>query len=678
MRKLAPAFKFFAITASLAAAPAFAQGTGSLVLDQGVSVTETRLDVGLPGTSTTVIDADDIARSPAKSLPEILATQAGVQSRDLYGGTGGAQGTVDIRGFGATASSNTQILIDGRRVNPFDLGAVDFARIPLENIERIEVSRGNAGSVLYGDGVVGGVVNIVTKAATRQKDGASLGGGVGSLNTREGNGSVRQSVGPIALSAYGTYLRSSGFRENNQLVERNLVTEARHRGDSGDVFANVRLSSQNLGLPGVRNVTLTTNQLETDPEGATTPFDQARQDDFAVTLGGTRRLDAGLELQLDGGVWRREQDGLFPASSNFVDTSLTTWSLTPRLKRRGDVFGLPGNLVGGIDLYYYDYESDRAGVFGARPIHRYVANQTNVAFYGQQTLALDDATEATAGVRLQRASANAHDTLDPAAPGAFGSQINALDETKDNWAANLGLDHRVTPEVAVFGRVGRSFRYPNIDERIGASPFGAAIPTFDLDMQRSYDGEVGARFERGGWLVQGSVYLMKLRNEIIFDPVTFTNSNLPPTRRSGVEFQGSAPLLPDLRAHASFTLIKARFDEGPNEDKAVPLVAPYAASGTLEWDAPAGITVTGVVTYVSAQRMDNDQSNFQPQIPSYVLVDLRANGKVFDWVTWSAQVNNLFDEQYFNYAVASATTFGTYNAYPLPGRTFLFRMGATF
>jgi iron complex outermembrane receptor protein len=49
-----------------------------------------------------------------------------------------------------------------------------------------------------------------------------------------------------------------------------------------------------------------------------------------------------------------------------------------------------------------------------------------------------------------------------------------------------------------------------------------------------------------------------------------------------------------------------------------------------------------------------------------------------DRFTWSVAVQNLFDEQYFDYAVASASTVGVYNAYPQPGRTFMVRAGATF
>ena len=42
---------------------------------------------------------------------------------------------------------------------------------------------------------------------------------------------------------------------------------------------------------------------------------------------------------------------------------------------------------------------------------------------------------------------------------------------------------------------------------------------------------------------------------------------------------------------------------------------------------------------------------------------------------WSVAVQNLFDVTYFDYAVASAFTFGTFNAFPQPGRVFMARLG---
>ena len=92
-----------------------------------------------------------------------------------------------MRGFGAAGISNTLVLVNGRRLNDIDMAGVDFSAIPKNSIERIEITRGNSGAVLYGDGAVGGVINIVTKNAVDLPPSARVQAGFGSFNYREGN-----------------------------------------------------------------------------------------------------------------------------------------------------------------------------------------------------------------------------------------------------------------------------------------------------------------------------------------------------------------------------------------------------------------------------------------------------------------------------------------------------------
>ena len=144
-----------------------AAGTGSDVASQsasqGASGNGGRQFSGIVGTASTVITAEEIAHSPAQTLQEIIAQAPGVQLTSLFGGVNGAKTSVDIRGFGAFATSNTLVLINGRRLNDIDMAGVDFSTIPRNSIERIEITRGNSGAVLYGDNAVGGVINIVLK-----------------------------------------------------------------------------------------------------------------------------------------------------------------------------------------------------------------------------------------------------------------------------------------------------------------------------------------------------------------------------------------------------------------------------------------------------------------------------------------------------------------------------------
>ena len=67
------------------------------------------------GAQTYIIDKKYIQSNPSKSIPELLAKLPGIKIKDTRGGGLGASQSVDIRGFGDTATSNTIILLNGQR-----------------------------------------------------------------------------------------------------------------------------------------------------------------------------------------------------------------------------------------------------------------------------------------------------------------------------------------------------------------------------------------------------------------------------------------------------------------------------------------------------------------------------------------------------------------------------------
>ena len=93
-------------------------------------VTASRLGDGVTGASTTVITAQEIERFPGETLQDVLSAQPGVQSQSFFGGVNGAGTVIDMRGFGAAATPNTLVLINGRRLNDLDLAGIDFSAIP--------------------------------------------------------------------------------------------------------------------------------------------------------------------------------------------------------------------------------------------------------------------------------------------------------------------------------------------------------------------------------------------------------------------------------------------------------------------------------------------------------------------------------------------------------------------
>jgi iron complex outermembrane receptor protein len=664
--------------AGLTASAAQAQDTQVLPI---IDVWASRTGSGIAGASTSVITAEDIARSPGATLQELLSQEVGVQTISTSGGKNGAGTTVDLRGFGATAVSNTLVLLNGRRLTDIDLSGIDFSTIPRDSIQRIEITRGNSGAVLYGDGAVGGVINIITKTGVAQPPSGRVEAGFGSFNQRELNASAVASQGPFAVSAFGNAVNSDGYRVNDYVRQRNAVGDLRYTGNEGSAWLNISGDDQHLGLPGARLVdpNIGVNELVTDRRGATTPNAFSSKTGGSLTFGVSRMIGSSVELILDGNLRRKDQT-VFSSLFGF-DTSdvrvLTTGSVTPRANINTQLFGAPTKITAGIDYYNSSLDAKRSVALSDPPYHTYDLNQQAAAIYWQQTVNVLPTTDLSFGGRLQQTRLSARDRYDPTAPGAFDAQATPLDSVETQHALHLSFEHRLSPMLAVFGRLARSFRTPNVDERIGVNAFPV---DFNLKTQTSRDIEGGVRGRFGALEWQSSVYGMLLNNEIMFIPFPpiGANINLDPTRRVGVENSATLRLSDALRLKGGLTYTRATFREGIYAGNDVPLVSRWTGNLGLTWDVYQKYAVfDAVVRYVGERRMDNDQANFQPLIPAHTTVDLRLGGELKN-LFWSVAVQNLFNVLYFDYAVASSATFGRYNAYPLPGRTYLVKAGATF
>ena len=235
------------------------RGTGSNVASQsasqGAGGSGGRQFNGIVGASSTVITAEEIAHSPSQTLPEIIAQVPGVQLTSLYGGVNGAK-TI---GRPARLRRVRDRQYPGPHQRPTAQrhrhGRVDLSTIPLNSIERIEITRGNSGAVLYGDNAVGGVINIVLKNGVGGPPVAMRAeAGVGSFNQRMASVSTALNSGPWSTSFYGNAIKSDGYRDNNALDQRNGVGNLNYTTPDLKAFLTVTGDDQKLGFPGGRIV----------------------------------------------------------------------------------------------------------------------------------------------------------------------------------------------------------------------------------------------------------------------------------------------------------------------------------------------------------------------------------------------------------------------------------------
>ncbi|MBN1761024.1 MAG: TonB-dependent receptor [Chitinispirillaceae bacterium] len=128
-----------------------------------VSATRTRRRISETPASVSVIARQEIDRSPAKDINDLIANKTGVQVRRFVGMGEGVPSDISMRGIpGALAATRTLILVDGIPTNASGTPFLILNEIPVEIIDNIEIVRGPYSS-LYGANAFGGVINVVTK-----------------------------------------------------------------------------------------------------------------------------------------------------------------------------------------------------------------------------------------------------------------------------------------------------------------------------------------------------------------------------------------------------------------------------------------------------------------------------------------------------------------------------------
>ncbi len=199
-----------------------------------VVVTATRIVQPLKSSlsHTTVITQQDIQEAQAVDVPALLKGLAGVE---IYQSGGiGKQSSLFMRG---TNSSHTLVLLDGVRINSATTGTTALDQIMLDQIERIEVVRGNVSSV-YGSEAIGGVIQIFTKRG-KGEPAFSASGGVGSNRTHNASVALGGESGNTSFNLQASRFGTDGVTA----IKPSLVATVNPDADgyqNSSLSANVR------------------------------------------------------------------------------------------------------------------------------------------------------------------------------------------------------------------------------------------------------------------------------------------------------------------------------------------------------------------------------------------------------------------------------------------------------
>lgn len=541
--------------------------------------------------SVTIISREDIELAQAPDLINLLSRQAGVDVART-GGPGQAS-TLFLRG---TNSSHTLVLVDGVRVNAASQGIIDFAHIPLSQIERIEIVRGPR-AALWGSDAIGGVLQIFTRdpskgffearLGSRQLAGATAGGGI----ARDGS-SIGLSVGSERLE---------GFSATNQRTYGYDPDLDGYRNQNFALRGKALLGSQTLSVTGL----VTDADVDFDA-GTGVPGE-----------GHTAALNRVFGLGLSGPVSDRWTQALtLGRSSEDLDT--------PAYDSR---FGSTRDSLDWVNsLALHDDQSLGFGL-----------NWSRETGYSDESLQ---------GFEKDRRNSAAFVTWQ----GGFGAYaLDASlrhDQNSQFGGANTGnlaLGWHAGDSFRLRASWGQGFRAPNFNELYypgfdvgGGVKLYAGNP--GLQPEHSRSAELGMDWQWGGAQSLGlSAYRTRISDLIAFDGLLFTAINIRSAAIDGVELEYT------LTQGALAIRGNATWQDARDSDTGERLLrrANRKLHATVDYSFDNGASV-GLNLSAYSPRPDFGGS----VLPGYSRLDLRASAPLAQGWTVDARIENIGNIDY--------------------------------
>lgn len=582
-----------------------------------------------------VISRDEIEKSGAKSLESLLRGRAGIQVSDSNSGP-----AFSIRGFsGEQASSNTLVMLDGRRLNSQDLVAPNLSFVQLDDIESIEILSGSAG-VLYGDQAVGGVINIVTRSSKESRVGVST--SYGSFNSTVQNISAS---GPIndefSYRFSATQDNSENYRDHNASQNGSVLGRVDYKDESKQLFIELAYYDVEREYAG----SLTEEQFKKDPSQANTAF----PDDHNHAI--TRAVRLGYDQQLSHN-WLLKNEILFDDTQERG----IAWGSNKEAKG-GQVFYAgqveggfetdngASNLIVGIDLSRNHYE-----YLGSWTDRENEQNSWNT--YARYTHPILENLTLNVGGRY----ASVEDDIEDAAQFPDGEKL------KENASAyELSVNYALTDNSRLYARTESNFRFAKVSEQSYTLP-----GVKGLKPQTGLSNELGWNFYQPTYSIGVNLYHLELEDEIVYatDPGTGNgaNMNADASTRKGGSVTGELYVLQDILLTAEYNYVDAEFTEGANKGNQVAWVAKNTGKLGLSYDVTQNFELYTDATYTGKRYEDGDHGNTKDKLDAYWLVNLALNYRYSD-LDLSLRADNLFNKQYASYVYYGGYYSGNERAY---------------
>ena len=645
-----------------------------------VTATRDKQEIRKAPANVTVITAEEISKSGATTVVEVLDKLESVQFRTSSGNS--SQAYIDMRGIGGdNPYGKTLILLDGRRLNRTDMASINWLQMPVNTIERIEVVRG-PGSVLYGDAAIGGVVNIITKKGKGEPkfNASALVGSYGLNNERVG---VTGATNKWTYALTGENNFNFGYRERSKYYAQGGGFDLGYTAsDLLSVSLGVSFNKADYQLPGA----LTKEQMEQDRrqyQPAAGPWSPAHSNDDGsdkytnVNLGIKSFWGSWGQLEINFLYGKKDLQMNMPSSFSswypyaFSDTNADTYGITPKYILAKEIFGFQNKVIVGVDYYNEPYKKD---IFSDRERTAKLSTadftRESLGYYIHDEFSLLKNLIFSAGYRFEQTSIKGSNV-------DINSSYNFTDmeNTYNAEAYEAGLTWLWGKKSKVFAKYATVYRIPFLEEVAYFNGGGGGFLK-GLEKEKGISTEAGTEFYPLENLKIGlTLFRIDMEDEIQYVGIypTGYNQNAGKTRHDGAEFSISYLWEKRAKFYGNFTYHLATFEDGANSKKEIPLVPNRMANAGVEIYLPYNLSLRPEIRYVGDAFLSGDNDNNTEKLEAYTLLNFYVHYKpTFGKLALTAffGVDNIADVKYSSFGIDEAQ-YGMPNFYyPMPGRTF--------
>ena len=584
-----------------------------------------------------------------------------------------ASNSISMRGLGSGTHeggiSRALVMVDGVPLNDPFFGYIQWSRLPLDDVERVQTARGGE-STLWGNYAEGGVANFITR--TESQDDLALDAGGGSYGAYRASISGATSIdGDNIFQGFVEANGTSGYRQVSLGLPVSFIVPTSSSAE------NVHLKDSFTPAPDMA-VALSLSYHQ-DRQRFETPLDTNGQQNFNLSADVEKRFsdDGRLALTFFYG------HSAFELKSSI--NSFSSFSLAPPSERSNDAHhvqaddsggslvwmqqlgGFAEDFLTGADWHYISGDDHMVNFFP--PDHlsgplttRGGGDQLFAAGFAQVTISPLEKLAITGGGRIQYLqNFNGYD-------GSFGGLGSVPSRGFTYFEPRVDARYLLPEDFAIRGAYYQSYRAPNLGDQFytHASGLFVQLPNPFLKPERTNGGEIGLDYEQGGLRLQVTLYRAMVDNYIVIGRgsnaaysgsgfLMTQNQNAGSVRAQGVEAGADWDIGAGFSAQVSYTLADSIMKQNAGDTFTVGQqimdVPRRTVSTELAYQAANGARISVAARYIDETKwfsfiqIDND-APLRSLASSNFAMDLQGSYPVSRGIDVYADVQNLADRRY--------------------------------